>query len=71
MNHLSNNKKIVEFRKYYEQCQEIENSFELQIENDIITLNEVREKRAKMKKSLEKLVLEIHTSPISQGTKTC
>lgn len=69
LNHLSNNKKIVEFRKYYEQCQEIENSFELQIENDIITLNEVREKRAKMKKSLEKLVLEIHTSPISQGTK--
>ena len=57
MDNLSNNKKIVEFRKYYTQCKEIEKSFELQVSNDIITLNEVREKREKMTKSLEKLVL--------------
>lgn len=67
LDNLSNNKKIVEFRKYYAQCQEIEKSFELQVSNDIITLNEVREKREKMTKSLEKLVLEIHTSNINQG----
>ena len=60
LNNLSNDKKIVEFKKYYAKCQEIENSFKIQIENDIITLNEVREKREKMTKSLEKLVLEIH-----------
>lgn len=67
LNNLSNDKKIVEFKKYYAKCQEIENSFKIQMENDIITLNEVREKREKMTKSLEKLVLEIHTSNINQG----
>ena len=59
LNKLSNDKKIVEFKKYYAKCQEIENGFKLQIENDIITLNEVREKREKMTKSLEKLVLDV------------
>lgn len=67
MSNKSNDKKIVEFKKYYAKCQEIENGFKLQMENDIITLDEVREKREKMTKSLEKLVLEIHTSNISQG----
>lgn len=63
----SNDKKIVEFKKYYTKCQEIEKDFKFQIEHDIISLNEVREKKEKMKKSLEKLVLEIHTSKINQG----
>ena len=32
LNKLSNDKKIVEFKKYYAKCKEIENGFKLQID---------------------------------------
>ena len=42
LNNLSNDKKIVEFKKYYAKCQEIENSFKIVI---YYTKRGAREKR--------------------------
>lgn len=58
--YVMNNNKIVEFTKYVEKYEKINRSFEEQIEAEILTIDEVREKRKEMTKKLEKLVLEIH-----------
>ena len=58
--YVMNNNKIVEFNKYVEKYDKINRSFEEQVESEILTIDEVREKRKEMTKKLEKLVLEIH-----------
>ena len=58
--YVMNNNKIVEFNKYVEKYEKISRSFEEQVEAEILSIDEVREKRKEMTKKLEKLVLEIH-----------
>lgn len=60
------NNKIIEFRKYADRCRKIDDSLKLELEAEIITIDEVREKKEAMKKNLEKLVLEIHKYSIKQ-----
>lgn len=62
------NKKIIEFNDYADRFEKINKSFDEQLEAEIITLNEVREKRKNMTKKLEKLVLEIHPYAFKQMT---
>lgn len=62
------NNKIVEFCKYADKCRKIEDNLKIELDAEIITIDEVREKRNAMKKKLEKLVLEIHTYSIKQMT---
>ena len=63
-----NNNKIVEFNKYVEKFEKISRNFEEQVEAEILTIDEVREKRKEMTKKLEKLVLEIHPYAFKQMT---
>ena len=63
-----NNNKIVEFNKYVKKYEKISRSFEEQVEAEILTIDEVREKRKEMTKKLEKLVLEIHPYAFKQMT---
>ena len=63
-----NNEKVIHFNEYLKKCERIESNFKEQIEAEIITLDEVRAKKAEMTKKLEKLVLEIHPYSISQMT---
>jgi len=58
--------KIIELKDYLNRCEEVEKGFESQLKAQIISVNEVREKREKMKKNLEKLVLEIHPYSFNQ-----
>ena len=60
------NKKIIELREYLNSCKKIEDSLKLELETNLITIDEVREKKKAMKKNLEKLVLSIHTYSIKQ-----
>lgn len=62
------NKKIIEFNECLDRFEKINKSFDEQLEAEIITLNEVREKRKNMTKKLEKLVLEIHPYAFKQMT---
>ena len=51
--YVMNNNKIVEFTKYVEKYEKINRSFEEQVEAEILTIDEVREKRKEMTKKLE------------------
>lgn len=62
------NNKIIEFNKYVDRFEKISKSFDEQVEAEILTLDEVREKRKEMTKKLEKLVLEIHPYAFKQMT---
>ena len=64
--YVMNNNKIVEFNKYVKKYEKISRSFEEQVEAEILTIDEVREKRKEMTKKLEKLVLDIHPYAINQ-----
>ena len=66
--YVMNNNKIVEFNNYVEKYEKISRSFEEQVEAEILTIDEVREKRKEMTKKLEKLVLEIHPYAFKQMT---
>lgn len=59
---------MLEFKELCKNYAKIETSIYDEYLCQIISLDEVREKRDRMKKSLMKAVLEIHTSPITQGT---
>lgn len=43
--YVMNNNKIVEFTKYVEKYEKINRSFEEQVEAEILTIDEVREKK--------------------------
>lgn len=58
--------KIIELKKYADLVEKTEISFNEQLKADIISIDEVREKRKLMNKKLEKLVLEIHPYSIKQ-----
>lgn len=60
--------KIVELKDYIEKYKKIDNGLEIQLEAELISLDEVREKRRDMTKKLEKLVLEIHPYAFKQMT---
>ncbi len=68
MKNTYNECKVIEFRKYVNIVEKTEKSFDAQLEADIISFDEVREKRERMNKKLEKLVLEIHPYTINQMT---
>jgi len=59
--------KVLEFKELCKNYAKIETSIDEEYLNRIISLDEVREKKDRMKKSLMKAVLEIHTAPITQG----
>lgn len=61
-------RKIIEFNEYVKKFEKIDKSFKEQLEAEIITIDEVREKRKNMTKKLEKLVLEIHPYAFKQMT---
>lgn len=60
--------KIIDFNKYADRCRKVERNFQEEVETKIISIDEVRERRKIMKKTLEKLVLEIHPYAITQMT---
>lgn len=60
---------LEEYKAKYQKYQRLLSYIEEQYESEILTFDEAREKREKMKKNLEESVLKIHTSKISQGTK--
>ena len=62
------NNNLVEFREYAEKYEKICKGFEEQLEAEILTFDEVREKKEIMNKKLEKLVLKVHTYSIKQMT---
>lgn len=62
------NNNLVEFREYAEKYEKICKGFKEQIEAEILTFDEVREKKEIMNKKLEKLVLKVHTYSIKQMT---
>lgn len=66
MKNIYSEEKVIEFRKYVGIVEKAEISFTEQLKADIITLDEVREKRKRMNKKLEKLVLEMHPYSINQ-----
>ena len=61
-------RKIIEFNEYVKKYERINKSFDEQLEAEIISIDEVREKRKNMTKKLEKLVLEIHPYAFKQMT---
>lgn len=62
------NIKVVEFRELCKKYEHLSSTIMEEYDCQIISFEEVREKREKMKNSLEKAVLEIHTAPITQGS---
>ena len=58
--------KILEFNKFADKCRHIEENLNTEVEAKIISIDEVREKKKRMKKQLEKLVLELHPYSIAQ-----
>ena len=60
--------KIVELKDYIEKYKKIDDGLKIQLESELISLDEVREKRKEMTKKLEKLVLEIHPYAFKQMT---
>lgn len=61
---------IIESKEFQSLCRkqkEFEASLIEAYENNLISLDEVREKKKMMKKSLEKSVLTLHNAPIHQG----
>lgn len=58
--------KIIEFNKFADKCRHIEDNLNTEVEAKIISIDEVREKKKRMKKQLEKLVLELHPYSIAQ-----
>lgn len=58
--------KVIALKKYADLVEKTEISFTEQLKADIISIDEVREKRERMNKKLEKLVLEIHPYSIKQ-----
>ena len=66
MTNKSTEAKLCEFRDYVDNYKKIEKSFYEQLKLDIISLDEVREKREQMNKRLEKLVLDIHPYAFKQ-----
>lgn len=58
--------KIIEFNKFADKCRHIEENLNTEVEAKIISIDEVREKKKRMKKQLEKLVLELHPYSIAQ-----
>lgn len=60
--------KLVEFNEVAEKFEKISRNLDEQLEAEIISLDEVREKRKNMTKKLEKLVLEIHPYALKQMT---
>lgn len=62
------NNKIIEFNEYINKIEKINKSFDEQLEAEIITEDEVREKQKEMTKKLEKLVLDIHPYAFKQMT---
>lgn len=65
---ISKGKKLVEFNEVAEKFEKISRNLDEQLEAEIISLDEVREKRKNMTKKLEKLVLEIHPYALKQMT---
>ncbi len=60
------NKKIIDFKEYLKNCKKIEDSLKLELETNIISLDEVREKKKLMNKKIQELVLNIHPYSIKQ-----
>lgn len=58
--------KIIEFNRFADKCRCIEENLIAEVETQIISIDEVREKKRRMKKQLEKLVLEVHPYSIAQ-----
>jgi len=59
---------IVEFKDLCKKYENLEKTLDEEFKYNIISLDEVRAKKDTMKKTLLKAVLDIHTSPITQGT---
>ena len=68
MDRKMKDRKIIEFNEYVKRFEKIEKSLDEELETEIISIDEVREKRKNMRKKLEKLVLEIHPYSFKQMT---
>lgn len=68
MDRKMEDRKIIEFNEYVKRFEKFNKSLDEGLETEIISIDEVREKRKNMTKKLEKLVLEIHPYAFKQMT---